>query len=72
MSFADAAPDATTSQAAGHPGVRTSGASTSTAPVLCGEELAAMIRRAQGLDIPPWRVMTALGVPLPVGGPCHH
>jgi hypothetical protein len=31
-------------------------------------ELAAIIRRAAGIGIPAWRVTTALGLPLPVGG----
>lgn len=38
----------------------------SGASVAFGEELAAIIARAGALGIPAWRIMTALGIALPV------
>ena len=70
MNMADAVPDSSASQAVSGPSVNTRSDSAATAPVAIGEELAAIISRAERLGIPAWRVMTALGAPLPVGGPC--
>ena len=57
MSSADAQPWAQTSAATASPGARLA---------FSDDELAAMIRRAATLGIQPWRVTTALGIPLPL------
>jgi hypothetical protein len=68
MGIADSVPDRSPARAVSRPGVNTSSAAASAAPVAFAEEFAAIIRRAERLGIPAWRVMTALGAPLPVGG----
>ena len=69
MSSSDGLPDRPASQNDSSGDTSTSAEiATSGAPVAVGDDLAATIRRAQRLGIPAWRVLTALGVALPVTG----